>query len=236
MGLLKRVAELRKQKEKARLLAEKLRKKAAEQARKKQAAEKNAKQKKSALSALLARLWGKKMAKRAAQPALAAPQKPQKAPAEKGAPAPIDAARQRFFMKLMLNSVFTIIVLSIILAVVLRKRHIALGVWYWVLAGLITATIILVIFYLKSGKQVVQRVKRIFAPPAAAKKEYQTDLDKLYEMVQQKQSVRLGEVMKMFSIDRKKGEEWAAILEDSGLISIHYPAFGDPELRVKEHG
>src|SRR3989344_2062911 len=222
MGLLKRIKELQQRRQQAKREEQR----AAEE---RQAALKKAKKGgKPALGAIARLFAGKRHSPAAAEPKKAAPAEP-----GAGTP-PIDAARQRSFMKLLFNGVFTVIVFRIITAVVLRQRHIALGPWYWILAVLILATMVLIILHLRSGKGVVQQVKKIFAHPAA-KPEYQTDLDRLYELVQQKQSVKLGEVMKMFSIDRKKSEEWAAILEDSDLISIHYPAFGDPELRIK-HG
>lgn len=54
---------------------------------------------------------------------------------------------------------------------------------------------------------------------------YKTDIDTLYELIQEKDNVTLKEVQKKFKIDRKKADEWATILEKGGLIRIKYTLF-----------
>ena len=49
-----------------------------------------------------------------------------------------------------------------------------------------------------------------------------TDIDILYDLIQNKGTVSLTEVQKKFKIDKNKAEEWATILETSGLIKIKY--------------
>ena len=51
---------------------------------------------------------------------------------------------------------------------------------------------------------------------------YKTDIDTLYEWVQEKGKVTLKDVQARFKIDKKKSDEWATILEKSGLIKIKY--------------
>ena len=51
---------------------------------------------------------------------------------------------------------------------------------------------------------------------------HKTDMDTLYEWVQETGKVTLIDVQKKFKINKKKAEEWAAILETSGLIRIKY--------------
>jgi len=60
---------------------------------------------------------------------------------------------------------------------------------------------------------------------------YETDLDRLLEMVEKYNVVALSEAAAIFKVDVQKIEEWARILESHNLLRVHYPAFGEPELR-----
>ena len=66
--------------------------------------------------------------------------------------------------------------------------------------------------------------------PAPTKGGFETDFDKLYNLVQKKGKVKMSGVAKTFKIKRKKAEEWARILEDHNLLKVHYPPIGEPEL------
>lgn len=63
---------------------------------------------------------------------------------------------------------------------------------------------------------------------------YETDIDKLYRIVDKYKIVKLSEVKKVFNITNEKAEEWAKILETHDLIKIHYPPFGEAELKWKQ--
>ncbi|HLD12632.1 MAG TPA: hypothetical protein VJB87_03495 [Candidatus Nanoarchaeia archaeon] len=62
---------------------------------------------------------------------------------------------------------------------------------------------------------------------------HETDLDRVYELIKTKKSVKMSDVASQFSISKKQAEEWAAILEKNGLIEMYYPILGEPELRWK---
>lgn len=62
--------------------------------------------------------------------------------------------------------------------------------------------------------------------------EIETKLDELLEFVYQNRSVRIGKACSRFRVDRRRMEEWGRILEESGLIEVHYPVFGQPVFRV----
>ncbi len=66
----------------------------------------------------------------------------------------------------------------------------------------------------------------------------ETDFDRLVNIVNQAETVKLSTVAKMFNITEKKAEEWGKILESHELLIMHYPAFGEPELKKwkKENG
>ncbi|MBW2983804.1 hypothetical protein KY361_01710 [Candidatus Woesearchaeota archaeon] len=59
---------------------------------------------------------------------------------------------------------------------------------------------------------------------------YETYLDALHRMVEKSGKVKLSVMAKYFGVDRKKIEDWAAILEEHDLLKLHYPAVGEPEL------
>ncbi len=63
---------------------------------------------------------------------------------------------------------------------------------------------------------------------------YETDIDKLYSLVNKYKAVKMSEVKQVFNITQEKAEQWSQILESHELIELHYPAFGEPELRWKQ--
>lgn len=63
---------------------------------------------------------------------------------------------------------------------------------------------------------------------------YETDLDKLYKILAEKQKLTISEVAKAFSISKSEAEEWGKIMRDHDLITMHYPTVGDPELIWKK--
>ncbi len=60
-----------------------------------------------------------------------------------------------------------------------------------------------------------------------------TGIDKLFFIVKKKEGVGLEAAAGMLGVTRGKVDEWAKILEDEGLITIHYPAVGEPKLVPK---
>ena len=67
--------------------------------------------------------------------------------------------------------------------------------------------------------------------PIEHKAKIETDFDILVNYVNARETVKLSEVARMFKITVKKAEEWAKILESHGLLELHYPTFGEPELK-----
>lgn len=64
--------------------------------------------------------------------------------------------------------------------------------------------------------------------------QYETDMDKLYRLLQKFKTVKLSEIRGVFNIDNDKAEEWAKILDEHKLAVLYYPSFGEPELRWKQ--
>ncbi len=63
---------------------------------------------------------------------------------------------------------------------------------------------------------------------------YNTDMDRLLDLVNEKKKLNVEEVSGIFDISKKEAEEWGKILKDEGLISLYYPTVGDVELREKK--
>ena len=63
--------------------------------------------------------------------------------------------------------------------------------------------------------------------------ETKTPIDDLFELVMKDGRVKITDAAKKFGVFEARIEEWAKILENHGLIEIHYSAMGKPELRKK---
>jgi transposase len=65
-------------------------------------------------------------------------------------------------------------------------------------------------------------------------KEYvETNIDRLYELVKKDGMVKIDYAAKKFKVSEEQIEEWGNILEEHGLVIIHYPPFGGPVLILK---
>lgn len=62
----------------------------------------------------------------------------------------------------------------------------------------------------------------------------QTDIDILYEILQEKKHLKIASISKVFHIPKETAMEWAKILENGNLASLYYPQFGDPEILLSK--
>ncbi len=88
--------------------------------------------------------------------------------------------------------------------------------------------------YYQNLSQIYNRLKPYFAQEGNVsdiKRHYKTEIDELYELIQEKEKVTLKSVQSKFNIDRKKADEWATILEENGLIKISYSFLVGPILK-----
>ena len=62
----------------------------------------------------------------------------------------------------------------------------------------------------------------------------ETDIDRLYKLVKKQKRITFDDAAKQ--LGKKKGEivEWGGILEDHKLVNLHYPVFGEPDIRIVE--
>ncbi len=58
-----------------------------------------------------------------------------------------------------------------------------------------------------------------------------TPIDELFDLISQKGIVSIKYAADRFNVHEAQIEEWAGILQDHGMIEIHYPVFGKPELK-----
>jgi CBS domain-containing protein len=75
--------------------------------------------------------------------------------------------------------------------------------------------------------------------PMLKKKEHEsenpaleTNIDTLLALVKEKESVKFSEAAKKFNVPESKIEEWGNILEEYGLVRLHYPPIGTPMLKI----
>lgn len=59
-----------------------------------------------------------------------------------------------------------------------------------------------------------------------------TDLDTLYNILQEKKKLRISSIAKAFKINRETAMEWCKILESGNLASIDYPGVGEPIVKA----
>jgi len=59
-----------------------------------------------------------------------------------------------------------------------------------------------------------------------------TEVDTMLVIISQKRKIRSNKLAKIMKVDEKKISEWTEMLENWGMIKIHYPIFGKPILMV----
>jgi len=103
------------------------------------------------------------------------------------------------------------------------------------IAQWIILILILVITYSKFLKHKKHEItSKDYAIIKERKTKSETDLDVFYHLLKSKKNLSMITISKLFKIPREKALEWAKILEKHELGIIEYPAFSDPEIRLKE--
>lgn len=78
------------------------------------------------------------------------------------------------------------------------------------------------------GKKMPQIVRK-----RGDEKTIETKLDDLFNMLEQNKTIRLSAIIKKFEIKKEEALDWCSVLTEHGLAELVYPAFGEPELRLK---
>lgn len=63
---------------------------------------------------------------------------------------------------------------------------------------------------------------------------YETDIDKIYKLINEVGCLTLTEISEGFGITKEQAEEWGKILESHDLIELNYPAIGELQLCKKK--
>lgn len=83
------------------------------------------------------------------------------------------------------------------------------------------------------GKSEIPKFRRIVKGKIKNLGQDKTPLDVLYWLLETEKQIKFPDIAKIFNIDLKKVEIWAKILENNDLAEVHYPAFGNPSLKLK---
>ncbi|MDP2906814.1 MAG: hypothetical protein Q8O03_02640 [Nanoarchaeota archaeon] len=83
----------------------------------------------------------------------------------------------------------------------------------------------------KQEKVVLAKIKKEVVAKAS---KYETDVDKLYRLIEEVGCLTITEVSEGFGITREQAEEWGKILESHDLIELNYPAIGELQLCKKK--
>lgn len=86
--------------------------------------------------------------------------------------------------------------------------------------------------FLKHRKEEEEKIANFVIP--APKTEAETNIDAFYTLLQDKKSLTTGTVAKAFKITKEQALDWGKILEEHALVTIEYPAFADPEIKIPE--
>ncbi|RLI92736.1 MAG: hypothetical protein DRO95_01555 [Candidatus Altiarchaeales archaeon] len=63
----------------------------------------------------------------------------------------------------------------------------------------------------------------------------QTPIDRFFSLVKKYKRIRIDDnLAKKLGVSKTQIEEWAMILEEHKLVELHYPAIGEPEIRIVE--
>jgi len=60
----------------------------------------------------------------------------------------------------------------------------------------------------------------------------ETDIDKVLKIIGEKGSIRIDELAKNLNVSEEKIEEWIEILEEHNLVTLEYPPFGKPFVKI----
>lgn len=133
-------------------------------------------------------------------------------------------------------------VVSLILFLLFIILAVAASFWDLIYAGIGLVLALLALFgFIKTKKpkeKVVKeeekektiKVEELLKRPNIELGRYETDLDALYRLLEQRGSMKLSAIVKSFKVKKKQVEGWANILQDHNLAQIRYPAIGEPEL------
>jgi len=85
----------------------------------------------------------------------------------------------------------------------------------------------------KISKVFIEKKEDSIAKKIASGEKIETSIDKLFEIVQTHDRVKINDALaKRLNTTKAQIEEWAMILEEHNLLELHYPTLGEPEIRI----
>lgn len=84
----------------------------------------------------------------------------------------------------------------------------------------------------KSGKKIKKKPEErsiFYRKPASG---ITTEIDDMLQMVSERKKVKVDQMAKSLKVSEDRIQEWAKILEEQGLVRVHYPAIGKPEIMI----
>jgi len=82
-------------------------------------------------------------------------------------------------------------------------------------------------------KEVVAAMKKLLQRKS---KRYETNFDRLLELLKKYKKVKISHVSKGFGVSKEKVMEWSEILESHNFLKVRYPPFSEAELIIKGEG
>lgn len=104
------------------------------------------------------------------------------------------------------------------------SKYVIIGEW---------ALLVILIMISMAGDKVRTKKQHVAIQLKKSTDTSKTDIDLLYDILKEKKGVSIGTIAETFKLTEKTATEWAKILEDADLATIHYPRFGEPEVRIK---
>jgi hypothetical protein len=86
--------------------------------------------------------------------------------------------------------------------------------------------------FLKHRKEEDEKIKFLVIPEPKSKAE--TNIDILYNFLKKEEGLSIGAVARIFNVKKEVALGWGKILEENDLATIEYPAFADPEIKIKK--
>lgn len=98
--------------------------------------------------------------------------------------------------------------------------------------------ILFILFYAAFRDRVIQKIKNENTDLhiETSLNRNNTDLDVLYEILKDKKQIPISAISKSFNVNKDIAMEWCKILESGGLVSVTYPGFSEPFVRINEKG
>ena len=59
-----------------------------------------------------------------------------------------------------------------------------------------------------------------------------TEVDDMLEIISNRKKIRINKLAKLMRVKKSEIKEWTEMLENWGMIEIHYPLFGEPILTM----